>query len=52
MTQGGLDIAAHKRALTQILTSIVKEVGEKLVFKGGTCAFLFYDLPRFSQHNT
>lgn len=48
MTQGGLDIAAHKRALTQILTSIVKEVGEKLVFKGGTCAFLFYDLPRFS----
>jgi len=34
--------------LTETRTGIIKAVPEKTAFKGGTCAALFYDLPRFS----
>lgn len=48
MTKEKPNLKIHQRNLTKILVDIVKEVGEKIVFKGGTCAFLFYDLPRMS----
>lgn len=38
----------HQRFLTILLAGIVKAVPEKIAFKGGTCAALFYGLPRFS----
>lgn len=45
-----LDIQKHKFILVQILKDIYsdKEIGKVLGFKGGTAAYLFYDLPRFS----
>lgn len=45
-----LNISKHKVELTQILLSIYKDslLAQALGFKGGTAAFLFYDLPRFS----
>ena len=44
----GFDRNTHGRYLTALLTGIIKVVPEKIAFKGGTCAALFYDLPRFS----
>lgn len=38
----------HKRYLSLLLTELVKTFPEKIAFKGGTCAYFFYDLPRFS----
>jgi predicted nucleotidyltransferase component of viral defense system len=45
-----LDPAIHKKILLQILTDIYsdKAVGPFLGFKGGTAAYLFYGLDRFS----
>jgi len=44
----GFDRNTHGRYLTALLTGIIKAAPEKTAFKGGTCAALFYDLPRFS----
>ncbi len=44
----GFDRNTHGRYLTALLTGIIKAVPEKTAFKGGTCAALFYELPRFS----
>ncbi|OQA54841.1 MAG: hypothetical protein BWY42_01614 [Candidatus Omnitrophica bacterium ADurb.Bin277] len=38
----------HKRYLSLLLVAIAKAFPEKIAFKGGTCAYLFYNLPRFS----
>lgn len=38
----------HRRYLISLLSEISKTVPEKIAFKGGSCAMLFYDLPRFS----
>jgi len=38
----------HKRFLITILIEIFKSLEDKIAFKGGTCALLFYDLNRFS----
>lgn len=38
----------HKRYLSLLLSDIVKTFPERVAFKGGTCAALFYNLPRFS----
>jgi len=45
-----LDISAHKNVLLKILKDIYTDntIGPVLGFKGGTAAYLFYDLPRFS----
>ena len=45
-----LDIERHKTHLINILTDIFKDnfLSNKLAFKGGTAAMLFYRLPRFS----
>ncbi|MFH1253548.1 MAG: nucleotidyl transferase AbiEii/AbiGii toxin family protein [Candidatus Uhrbacteria bacterium] len=45
-----LDAATHKKVLLQILADIYanKEIGPFLGFKGGTAAYLFYGLDRFS----
>ncbi|MEJ2568717.1 MAG: nucleotidyl transferase AbiEii/AbiGii toxin family protein [candidate division WOR-3 bacterium] len=45
-----LDIQKHKYVLVQILKDIYsdKEISPLMGFKGGTAAYLFYDLPRFS----
>jgi hypothetical protein len=48
MTKQGFDKHLHKRILLQLLTGIFKELNGKLAFKGGTCAYLFYKLPRIS----
>jgi predicted nucleotidyltransferase component of viral defense system len=48
MTRKGFDQELHKQILIKILVDIFKEFGGKLGFKGGTCAYLFYDLPRIS----
>lgn len=48
MTKTRLDIQSHKQVLIKILLDIFKVLGGKIGFKGGTCAFLFYDLPRIS----
>lgn len=48
MTEQGFDPTRHKRILTNLLSDIVKVLGGKVGFKGGTAAFLFYDLPRLS----
>lgn len=42
------DRPTHQRYLSLLLTDIVKVFSEKLAFKGGTCAYFFYNLPRFS----
>ncbi len=38
----------HKRYLALLLTELAKAFPEKIAFKGGTCAYFFYNLPRFS----
>lgn len=38
----------HKRILITLLVEIFKKLNKKLAFKGGTCAYLFYNLNRFS----
>ena len=45
-----LEITAHKNILIHILKDIYTntEIGPILGFKGGTAAYLFYDLSRFS----
>jgi len=45
-----LDIQKHKSILIQILKDIYSDgqLGPLLGLKGGTCAYLFYKLPRFS----
>ncbi len=48
MTKQGLDLQKHKRILIKILIDVFKKLNGKVAFKGGTCALLFYDLPRFS----
>ncbi len=48
MTRKGFDAEIHKRILVQVLLDIFKTFPGKLGFKGGTCAQLFYDLPRIS----
>jgi predicted nucleotidyltransferase component of viral defense system len=44
------DLKLHKQILTGILRDIFKDAGlaKSLGFKGGTAAFIFYELPRFS----
>lgn len=42
------DIDLHKRFLTILLTEIAKPLSGKVALKGGTCAYFFYNLPRFS----
>ncbi len=44
----GFNQELHKQILIKILIDIFKEFDGKLGFKGGTCAYLFYDLPRVS----
>ena len=48
MTKKGFDKEVHKRILLQILVEIFKSIDSKVAFKGGTCAYLFYNLPRIS----
>ena len=45
-----MDQKSHRLNLTKILLKLYKdtEVASKLGFKGGTAAYLFYGLPRFS----
>ena len=45
-----LDRIKHETVLKNILKDIYKDVSlsQKLIFKGGTASYLFYDLPRFS----
>lgn len=42
------DRERHKRYLALLLTELAKAFPEKIAFKGGTCAYFFYNLPRFS----
>lgn len=48
MTQKTFDTEKHKRVLTEILIDIIKYLGNKVAFKGGTAAMMFYNLPRMS----
>lgn len=48
MTKKGFDKERHKQILLRLLVDIYKAFGGRLGFKGGTCAYLFYDLPRIS----
>jgi predicted nucleotidyltransferase component of viral defense system len=48
MTKKGFDRERHKQVLLKLIVDIYKEFGGRLGFKGGTCAYLFYDLPRIS----
>ena len=48
MTKKGFNQEYHKQILIKILVDIFKEFGRRLGFKGGTCAYLFYELPRIS----
>lgn len=48
MTKKGFDKGHHKQILLRLLVDIYKAFGGRLGFKGGTCAYLFYDLPRIS----
>ena len=48
MTKKGFNQELHKQILIKILIDIFKGFDEKLGFKGETCAYLFYDLPRIS----
>lgn len=42
------DLSLHKRYLILLLSEITKNIPTQLAFKGGTCAYLFYNLSRFS----
>ena len=48
MTSRGFSSDKHKAVLRDLLYEIIKVVGPKVVFKGGTAAMMFYDLPRLS----
>ena len=48
MTKKGFNKEFHKKILLQILVEIFKSIDSKVAFKGGTCAYLFYNLPRIS----
>jgi len=48
MTKKGFNLELHKQLLIKMLVDIFKKFGGRLGFKGGTCAYLFYDLPRIS----
>jgi len=48
VTEQGFDPIRHKRILTNLLSDITKVLGNKVGFKGGTAALLFYNLPRLS----
>lgn len=50
MTNATFDIAVHKNILFQILKDIYSDttIAPSLGFKGGTAAFMFYELNRFS----
>ncbi|MBN1446038.1 MAG: nucleotidyl transferase AbiEii/AbiGii toxin family protein [Candidatus Omnitrophica bacterium] len=48
MTKKVFDAEVHKRILVQILLDVSKNFPGKMGFKGGTCAQLFYNLPRIS----
>jgi len=48
VTKKGFDPDKHRRFLVRLLVEIGKEFGYRLGFKGGSCASLFYDLPRLS----
>jgi len=48
MTKKGFDAEIHKRILLRVLLDIFKKFPGKMGFKGGTCAYLFYNLPRIS----
>jgi len=48
MTKRKFDINRHKSVLTEILIDIIKHLGGKVVFKGGTAAMMFYNLSRLS----
>jgi predicted nucleotidyltransferase component of viral defense system len=43
-----LDKNMHQKYLSLLLAEIVKTWPEKTAFKGGTCGYFFYNLPRFS----
>jgi len=49
MSYEGLDKEQHKEFLLNALLGIEEIVGDKIAFKGGTAAMLFYNLPRFSR---
>lgn len=42
------DLNLHRRILITLLVEIFKKLNDKIAFKGGTCAYLFYNLNRFS----
>lgn len=48
MTQKAFSVDTHKRVLTELLVDIIKYLGPKVAFKGGTAAMMFYNLPRMS----
>ena len=48
MTKKSFEINKHKRILTEILIDVVRHLNGKVVFKGGTAAMMFYNLPRMS----
>lgn len=48
MTHQAFNPELHKQMMIKILVDVFKKLNGKLAFKGGTCAFLFYDLPRLS----
>jgi len=48
MTRIEIDKNLHKQIMTNILLDIFKNLNDKIAFKGGTCALLFYNLPRLS----
>lgn len=48
MTQKAFSVDTHKRVLTELLVDIIKYLGHKVAFKGGTAAMMFYNLPRMS----
>ncbi|MFH1564736.1 MAG: nucleotidyl transferase AbiEii/AbiGii toxin family protein [bacterium] len=48
MTKKAFDADRHKSVLIEILIDIVKYLGNKAAFKGGTAAMMFYNLPRMS----
>jgi len=44
-----LDIKKHRQVMFEIITDVYRHpLGDKLGFKGGTMAYFFYELDRFS----
>jgi len=48
MVKNEINVDKHKRILTELLLDIFKSLDDKIAFKGGTAAMLFYRLPRLS----